>query len=218
METNIIERLSNNSPEIKKSLLNEKRLFKQALENQYQFIELSFIKITREEAIQVNLGDVNTINKVYFENIKVFKNFSKYYQFNKTTGAKLYCAEDILQQIYIDLRYYDFTNDNTARKCLNLTCVSSNNGGILNYLQYRRERKASKFLYDEIKMHNSKMTDGAFLLDCIEAPEKETNPEAILIDRETPKQYTEAMHLEILKNLTRTERYKYLEAFGVGDD
>lgn len=218
MEITIFDRLSNNAPEIKKALQKEKDFFKQALESQYKFSALTFIKITRKEAIKVNLGDVKTINKVYFDNIRLFKNYAGHYQFNKTSGAKIYCFEDILQQIYVDIRYYDFTSDSTARKCLNITCSSSNNGGILNYLKYRSERKAFKFLYEQINVHNSKMEDGALLLDLIEAPEKETNPEVILIDRETPKKYTEVMHREILKSLPRAQRYKYIEAFGVEYD
>lgn len=214
METNIFERLSNNVQSIKEELQKEKKLFKQALENQYCFETLNFIKITREQAIKVNLNDVETINKVYFDNIKVFTAFARFYQYKKTYGAKVYCAEDILQQVYVDLRYYDFTNDSTARKCLNITCIASNNGGILHYLSYRNERKASRFLYEEINTHNSKMEDGALLLDYIKAPEIETNPETILIDRETPKQYAEAMHREIMQNLTLTQRYKYFDVFG----
>ena len=218
MEITIFDRLSKSLPEIKKVLQKEKELFKQALESQYKFSALTFIKMTREEAIKINLGDVKTLNKVYFDNIRVFTNFARYYQFNKTNGTKVYFAEDILQQVYVDLRYYDFTSDSTARKCLNITCVSSNNGGILNYLKYRSERKASKFLYEQIKAHNSKMEEGDELIELIQAPEKETNPEAILIDRETPKQYTQAMHREILKSLPRAQRYKYIEAFGVEND
>ena len=214
----ILDRLSDSVPGIKKTLQKEKEFFKKALESQYNFNALTFIKITREEAIKINLGDIKTINKVYFDNIRLFKNFAGYFQFNKTTGAKVYCVEDILQQVYVDLRYYDFTSDSTARKCLNITCKSSNNGGILNHIKYRNERKASCFLYEQINAHNSKMEDGALLLDIVEAPEKETNPEAILIDRETPKQYTEAMHEEIIKNLPRAQRYKYIEMFGVEND
>lgn len=214
MEITIFDRLSKSVPEIKKALQKEKEFFKQVLESQYKFSTLTFIKITREEAIKVNLGDVKTLNKVYFENIKVFTSFARYYQYNKNDGAKIYFAEDILQQIYVDLKYYDFTNESTARRCLNITCVSVNNGGILNYLKYRSERKASKFLYEQISAHNSKMEENAELIDLIQAPEKETNPEAILIDRETPKQYTEAMHREILKSLPRAQRYKFMEAFG----
>lgn len=142
MEITIFDRLSSSAPEIKKALQKEKELFKKALENQYNFNKLKIIKITREEAIKVNLGDIKAINKVYFENIRTFTNFARCYYFNKTYGAKIYCAEDILQQIYVDLRYYDFTSNSTTQKCLNITCASSNNGGILNYLNYRSERKA----------------------------------------------------------------------------
>lgn len=218
MEITIIDRLSNNVLEIKKALQKEDKLFKEALENQYQFETLSFIKITRAEAIKINLGDIKTINKIYFDNIKIFTNFARCYEYNKTYGAKVYRAEDILQQFYVDLRYYDFTNNNTLKRCLNITCVSSNNGGILHYLQYRTERKATKFLYEQINSHNSKMEDGALLLDFVEAPEKETNPEAIMIDRETPKKYNQAMHREIMKNLTRSQRYNYLDVFGGDND
>lgn len=218
MEITIFDRLSNNAPEIKKALQKERQLFKEALENQYCFKELNFIKLTREEAININLGDIKTINKVYFDNIKVFTNFARYYEYNKTYGARVYRAEDILQQVYIDIRYYDFTSETTVKKCLNITCVSSNNGGIYNYLKYRTERKATKFLYDQITAHNSKMDDGALLLDYVEAPEKETNPEAIMIDRETPKNYAKAMHREIIKSLTRSQRYKYIDVFGGYND
>lgn len=214
MVVTIFDRLSDNLPEIKQVLQKEERLFKQALENQYKLKTLSFVKITREEAIKVNLGDIETINKVYFQNISVFTNFARYYEYNKTYGTKIYNTEDILQQVYVDLRYYDFTNENTVKKCLNITCVSSNMGGILNYLHYRTERKPTKFLYEQISAHNSKMEESALLLDYIQADEKETNPETIMIDRETPKQYTQAMHREIMKNLTRSQRYKYFDIFG----
>ena len=94
MEITIFDRLSNNAPEIKKALQKEKDFFKQALESQYKFSALTFIKITRKEAIKVNLGDVKTINKVYFDNIRLFKNYAGHYQFNKTSGAKIYCFEE----------------------------------------------------------------------------------------------------------------------------
>ena len=97
MEITIFDRLSKSVPEIKKALQKEKEFFKQALESQYKFSALTFIKITREEAIKVNLGDVKTLNKVYFDNIRVFTNFARYYQFNKNAGTKVYFAEDILQ-------------------------------------------------------------------------------------------------------------------------
>ena len=101
MEITIFDRLSGNAPEIKKALQKEKELFEQALKNQYQFNVLSFIKITREEAIKVNLGDIETINKVYFDNIRVFRNFARFYEFNKTYGTKVYCAEiNIFRAIY----------------------------------------------------------------------------------------------------------------------
>lgn len=216
MEVTIFDRLSGNVPEIKKELQKENKLFREALERQYNFDKLTFIKLTRAEAIKVNLGDVKTINEVYFRNIKHFKNIAGYYHYNKSFGAKIYYIEDILQQIYVDLRYYDFTKDSTARKCLNITCLSSNYGGILHYLEYRSDRKATRFLYDQINAHNSKMEEAAELIDFIGADERRSNPETILIDREEPKLYTQVMHVEIIKSLPRSQRYKYIEAFEGG--
>lgn len=213
MEVTIFESLSASNA-IKKALTESRELYIKALKRQYTFGRLKIMNVTKEQAIKINLGDLATINKVYFENIEVIKKFARCYQYRMSFGTRLYLAEDIIQQVYVDLRYYDFTSNKTLRHCLNCTCKTSNNGGIMKYKAYRSERKTARFLYDEIRPHNSKMEEAAELIDFVGADERQSNPETILIDREEPKLYTEAMHREIIQSLPRTQRYKYLEAFG----
>lgn len=201
--------------ELKRAILESRERYTSELKRQYKYGRLTVMNVTREEAIKINLGNLKTINKVYFDNIDVIERYARCYQYRMSTGTRIYRAEDIINQVYVDIRYYDFTDDSTLKHCLNCTCKTSNNGGIMNYNAYRSERKTSRFLYDEIKTHNAKMEDGATLIDYVGADELKSNPEAILIDQETPKKYTRAMQRDLIARLKRSEINGFLEAFGI---
>ena len=70
--------------------------------------------ITPQQIDEIKQGNRETINAVYFDNLPKFRKMASNYcwkwQFNKNL------ADDITQQIYIDLPTYDFTNTFTLAK------------------------------------------------------------------------------------------------------
>lgn len=66
--------------------------------------------ITPEQFEKIKVKDKESINKFYFDNLKHFENLARSYktQCLKISGTS-YEVEDMLQQIYLDLFYIDFS-------------------------------------------------------------------------------------------------------------
>lgn len=213
MEVTIIDIIRTNAKcceEIKKS-------FREQLEEIYNYEELPLLRLTKEEAIKINMHDRKAINKAYFENLGYFKALANAFARNNTQKTQVYCMEDIINQIYIDMRYYDYTSESTLRRCLYTTCKTSNAGGIANYKKWRNEKRAACFLYDKISAHNSKQDDETSLIDLIGATE-ENNPETLLInesEREVARPYSDLMLNQFLELLPRSQRQKFIDRFGL---
>lgn len=187
----------------------------EALKMRYNYTVLPILNITKTEAIKINMHDRSTINKVFFGNLDFFTRYARKAVYN-CYGVKSLCAEDIINQIYVDIRYYDFATEKTLRRCLSITCKTSNSGGITSYSSWRNERKADCFLYDLLSSHTSKMEEGETLLDFIKADDK-SDPEVLLISKaeeEASRPYTELMIKQVTERLPPSQRKKFLEAFG----
>lgn len=205
--------------EIKKGNNERREQYRAELEKLYIDGALSKYGITKEQAINIKLNDVQTKNNVYYANIKFFCNLARWYvrneQFREKT--KIVDVEDIINQIYVDLRYYDYTNEKTFKSGLYITCRTINNGGYVGYKKWREEKKASKFLQDEIFSHNSKIDDATSLDELLSADERTTNPETMIIEkeqRESEKIYRQSMLSEILMTLPKSKRRHFMELFG----
>ena len=191
------------------------KTFREELEKRYKFEIFERLGITKEDCILIGLCSKKTINKVYFDNVQYFTNVARYYARKYSVGAKIFCAEDILQQIYVDLRYYDFSSEKAFKDCLRATARTVNFGGIVNS-GYYKEQNVSCSLYTSVSAHNSKMESETELISFIPAPE-ESNPETMYIERESRQESADyrANMLNILaEKLPLKKRKKFFDAFG----
>lgn len=207
--------------EMKESAIKSTEELRAKLENYYKFDVLPRFGITKEQAIKINMGDKETINAVYFANVRYFTSLSIYMERYESHGTTRYLAEDTVNQIYIDMRYYDYSSVKTFKRGVFTTCRNINTGGILSAGNSNgASKKCAHFLYDEIKAHNSKMEDGKTLLDYIsETMTAKDDPESLLIRQEDGdnEQYAEIMLHQILNKLPPKQRNKFAEAFGLGN-
>lgn len=64
-------------------------------------------KITPEDTARIKAGDRETVNRVYFDNLSIFRKMAGKYCFY---AGSYDFYEDCIQQIYIDMTCYDYTN------------------------------------------------------------------------------------------------------------
>lgn len=67
-------------------------------------------KINPEQIVNIKAGDRETVNRVYMDNLDKFKMIAWRYC---DKARNLSVVQDCVQQIYIDLPMYDFTNTRT---------------------------------------------------------------------------------------------------------
>lgn len=206
--------------EVVKGSAERREQYREELEKLYVDGTLSKYGITKAQAIQIKLNDVQTLNEVYNANIKRFRNMARWYINNqKTRKAEIVDVEDITNQIYVDLRYYDFTSEKTLTKGIFITCRTVNNGGFIRYKEWANEKKASVFLQNKIFLHSPKNNEETSIEDFVKADERTTNPETIIIDKEqqeSEKNARQTMLNKILKILPKSRREKIEELFGGG--
>ncbi len=125
--------------------------------------------ITPEQAIKINLGEITARNAFYFANIGFFRGYvrKKLCSRSKYNELKIEEFDDTIQQIYIDLPYYNFTNRKTFLTSLHATVRLTPYGGITNFKEYYRAVKISKTisLYHECRYKKS--GNNFYLLDVI---------------------------------------------------
>lgn len=223
MQYSILDKLNVSAAmraEMKESAIKSAEELRAKLERFYTFDVLPQFNITKEQAIKINMGDKETINAVYFANVKFFTHIAYYLQRYHSHGTTCLLAEDAVNQIYIDMRYYDYSTVKTFKNGVCTTCRNINTGGILSAGNNEASKKCPHFLFDEIKAHNSKMEDGQTLIDIIsETMTAKDDPESLLIKQEEPdkEQYAESMLFHILNKLPPKQRAKFAEAFGLGN-
>lgn len=214
MEYNIIDKIKSSEElqaQLKNGIEERKETYREQLERLYNYDILPGYNLSKEDAIKISMQNRKAIDSFYFNNVKRFSRMAwSFIRWHKG-GADFYTVEDILNQIYVDCRYYDFTSEKRLTKCIYATCRMVNYGGVLNSREYRKDKKASHFLYDEISTRNHKMEDGASLIDFIGTPDDTTNPETILINREQGKGYNVEMIKQLLRALPRAQRKKFLD-------
>ena len=64
-------------------------------------------KITPEQIEKIKERDLDTVNQVYFDNLDKFKAMAYNFCYSREVS---YCFEDCVQQVYVDLLDYDFSN------------------------------------------------------------------------------------------------------------
>ena len=205
--------------ELKKGNTERREQYRAELESKYIDGALSKYHISKDDAVNIKLNDVQTINKVYYENLRFFRNLARWYVRNEQyrEKTKIVDVEDVLNQIYVDLRYYDYTSEKTFKDGLYITCRTINNGGYIGYKKWREEKKASRFLQDEIFSHNSKIDESTSLNDLLQAEERTSNPETMIIEeeqRESEKEYRQAILEEIVMTLPKSKRRHFMQIFG----
>lgn len=214
MEYNIIDKIKSSEElqaQPKNGIEERKETYREQLERLYNYDILPGYNLSKEDAIKISMQNRKAIDGFYFDNIKRFTRMAWAFIRRNNYGTAVYTVEDILNQIYVDCRYYDFTSEKRLTQCIYATCRMSNYGGILNSREYRKDKKASRFLYDEISARNHKMEDGASLIDFIGTPDDTTNPETILINREQGKGYNVEMIKQLLRALPPAQRKKFLD-------
>ena len=214
MEYNIIDKIKYSKElqaELKNGIAERKETYREQLERLYNYDILPGYNLIKENAIKISMQNRKAIDGFYFDNIKRFTRMAYAFIKKNNYGTAVYTVEDILNQIYVDCRYYDFTSEKRLTQCIYATCRMSNYGGILNSREYRKDKKASRFLYDEISARSHKMEDGASLIDFIGTPDEESNPETIMINREQGKDYKTEMIKQLLRAVPRSQRKKFLD-------
>ncbi len=79
--------------------------------------------ISPEDVKKLNAVDRDTINRVYFANFKKFERIAnKYCRFVIRNPSYI---DDCVQQIYVDLPLYDYTDNGTLFACLMRSCRSA---------------------------------------------------------------------------------------------
>ena len=223
MQYSILDKLNVSAAmraEMKESAIKSAEELRAKLERFYTFDVLPQFNITKAQAVNINLGDKETINAVYFANVRFFTHIAVYMERYHAHGTTRYLAEDTVNQIYIDMRYYDYSTVKTFKRGVLTTCRNINTGGILSAGNKEASKKCPHFLFDELKAHNSKMEDGATFMDYIsETMTAKDDPESLLIKQEEPdkEQYAESMLFHILNKLPSKQRAKFAEAFGLGN-
>ena len=72
--------------------------------------------ITPEDVKKIKAVDRETINRVYFANLKKFERIANNYCCFVIRNPSFF--EDCVQQIYVDLLFYDYTDNKTLYNCI----------------------------------------------------------------------------------------------------
>ena len=214
MEYNIIDKIKSSEElqtQLKNGIEERKETYREQLKRLYNYDILPGYNLTKENAIKINLQNRQAIDIFYFGNVKRFRNMAYSFIRRNNYGTAIYAVEDMLNQIYVDCRYYDYTSEKRLTRCIFATFRMINYGGILNSAGYRKDKKTSRFLYDEISARSHKMEEGASLIDFIGVPDEQSNPETITIDREQAKGYNVEMVRRLLRVLPRSQRENFLD-------
>ncbi len=226
MEYSIFDILASNKrakADILKAMSEEKQDLKTFLEKHYKADIKAQYHITKAEAVLINLGSVEIINTVYYRNFTQFSKSAYTFVKNKlSSGNFTPDIEDITQQIYIDIRYYNFESLNTLKKCILKTMQTVKNGGITNSEAYKKEIKKVVSFNATISAHNSKMAEARELLEILEADERTTNPEIMAViaeDGAEQRKQSQAIYKTLMASMQGKDRIKLAKLYeGVFDD
>lgn len=127
------------------------------------------LELTPKQAVKINLGEITARNAFYFAN----SDFLRKYIYHRVRSRHNYSDfikedyDDILQQVYLDLPYYNFTNEKTFFSSLRATERLTPYGGLINIREYYRAVKISNTisLYHESRYRKS--GEKFYLLDVI---------------------------------------------------
>ncbi len=216
MEYSIFDKIASSAEmkgQIENGIKNSKLSFKQALEEYYTFDFLPRFKVKKEQAIAINLHNRQAIDEFYFANTRQFYNMA--YSCTRRAGGALLknYVRDMVQQVYIDCRYYDFSTEKILIKDIYTTCRTVINGGILHVKEKHTDKKAKCSIDTIILFHNSKMDSGTSLLDYLSAPDEIYNPETLYIKNEekNEQQYKEEMYKSLAEALPKSQRQKFFD-------
>lgn len=190
-------------------------------------IEGYHFNITPEQAVNINCGSLAARNAFYFNdnNFKLIKKYALrlYLKFHRERENKnelyIYELDDYMQQIYLDLPYYDLSTFNTFRNGIMKTFRYINNGGILFANQYRKEPKRLIYLDAPIDCRNE---DSECLIDTLASADATSNPELLCIAKdEKTEERAEAEYMafvkflreSLLQGLNRRAKEVMIEAF-----
>ena len=126
-------------------------------------------QLTPKQAIKINLGEITARNEFYFANIQFLRGYvrKRVVERTKYNDFKAEEFDDIMQQIYLDLPYYNFTSRQTFFKSLRATIRLAAYGGLINLREYQRAVKITQTisLYHECRYQKSE--DEFYLLDVV---------------------------------------------------
>lgn len=150
-------------------------------------------QLTPEQAIKINLGEKTARNAFYFANIEFLRGYvrKRVCERTKCLDFKAEEFDDIMQQIYLDLPYYNFTSRQTFIRSIRATIRLAAYGGLENLREYRRAVKISETisLYHECRYQKS--CDEFYLLDVVADNMFSPEEEAIRADERTSEKEDE---------------------------
>lgn len=116
--------------------------------------------ITPADIEEIKAGNRDTVNRVYFDNYEKFKKISRKFCYRYFSPQLI---EDFLQQVYLDLPKYDFSNAKTFFSGLLASFLTLKFGRSVKTTSYEKELFADD--------------DGKTLLDILKAPEVQSESE-----------------------------------------
>lgn len=161
------------------------------------------LKLTPKQALEINMGDMEARNAFYFDNYTFFKSFAIGYCRNLNTHKHRAANwEDFIQQIYVDLGFYDFRSRNTFFRSLIWSERLSDFGGISAIREYKRAVKITNTvsLYKENRV--GKDGDAMYLIDMLADREK-SNPENMAIRDEEKADEKESEEFEKIEKIIK---------------
>lgn len=93
-----------------------------------------YFKITDEQADEIRHGNKTAINSFYTDNERLIRNICKkainlFSRLREVVFGRMYCIDDAMYQIYVDLSSYRFENSRQLYGCMMRSVIYMERGG-----------------------------------------------------------------------------------------
>lgn len=93
-----------------------------------------YFKITDEQADKIRHGDKAAINSFYADNENLIRNICKkainlFSRLREVVFDRMYCIDDAMYQVYVDLSSYRFENSRQIYSCMMRSAINIERGG-----------------------------------------------------------------------------------------
>lgn len=128
-------------------------------------MKYEFYKLEPKTLAGIKDGNVEAINRFYEDNFGLFRGMSgKFVRNRRLENIYRYEVDDLMQQLYVDIPHFDYTDERTLTCSIFRSFKYSDNGGILHRAASARLKNIS---IDSPIFYKGEAMDGAALLDCI---------------------------------------------------